>query len=266
MKKQNYITKIGAVSVALLALMSASKAEELNLMEIVIKDKVYAVELAENQTTDALKKMLPLTIDMSELHGNEKYYYLDRSLPTNAKPAGKISNGDIMLFGECQSLLYNYENFIVELFGVDYSINTSLAYALQFSHLRGKEQLKSQKMLKILKQRNTYLKEMQLNMQDLVFINFRTGMPNKNSSYNTHLYKLCDEAGIHRICMHALRHTYATRAIERGMHPKALQKILGHASIKTTMDQYVHSGEDFLRQSVNIFEQGAININKIKME
>ena len=109
-------------------------------------------------------------------------------------------------------------------------------------------------------------KEMQLNMQDLVFINFRTGMPNKNSSYNTHLYKLCDEAGIHRICMHALRHTYATRAIERGMHPKALQKILGHASIKTTMDQYVHSGEDFLRQSVNIFEQGAININKIKME
>jgi len=107
---------------------------------------------------------------------------------------------------------------------------------------------------------------MQLNMQDLVFINFRTGMPNKNSSYNTHLYKLCDEAGIHRICMHALRHTYATRAIERGMHPKALQKILGHASIKTTMDQYVHSGEDFLRQSVNIFEQGVININKIKME
>lgn len=50
MKKQNYITKIGAVSVALLALMSAPKAEELNTMEIVIKDKVYAVELAENQT------------------------------------------------------------------------------------------------------------------------------------------------------------------------------------------------------------------------
>ena len=110
MRKQNYITKIRAVFVAWLALVSAPKAEELNTMEIVIKDKVYAVELAENQTTDALKKMLPLTIDMSELHGNEKYYYLERSLPTNAKPAGKISNGDIMLFGD-DCLVVFYKSF-----------------------------------------------------------------------------------------------------------------------------------------------------------
>ena len=36
------------------------------------------------------------------------------------------------------------------------------------------------------------------------------GMPNKNSSYDTRLYKLCDEAEILRFCVHALRHTYAT--------------------------------------------------------
>lgn len=54
---------------------------------------------------------------------------------------------DILLFGECQSLLYNYENLVVELFGNDYSINTSLAYALQFSHLRATQQLKAQREL-----------------------------------------------------------------------------------------------------------------------
>ena len=92
-------------------------------------------------------------------------------------------------------------------------------------------------------------------MRDLVFINYRTGEPAKNSSYDTHLYKLCDEAKIKRFCMHALRHTYATRAIERGMQPKVLQKLPGHASIKTTMDRYVHVTDASLTNAVKQFEE-----------
>ena len=98
-------------------------------------------------------------------------------------------------------------------------------------------------------------------MRDLVFINWRTGEPAKNSSYDTHLYKLCDEAGIRRFCMHALRHTYATRAIESGMQPKVLQKLLGHASIKTTMDRYVHVTNDSMSKAVLQFEKVQQNQN-----
>ncbi len=56
--------------------------------------------------------------------------------------------------------------------------------------------------------------------------------------------------------MHALRHTYATRAIERGMEPKVLQKLLGHASIKTTMDRYVHVTDESMEKAVRQFEKG----------
>lgn len=96
-------------------------------------------------------------------------------------------------------------------------------------------------------------------MRDLVFINWRTGEPAKNSSYDTHLYKLCDEAGIEKFCMHALRHTYATRAIECGVQPKVLQKLLGRASIKTTMDRYVHVTSESLDQAVRQFESGRVS-------
>ena len=98
----------------------------------------------------------------------------------------------------------------------------------------------------------------QLVMSNLVFINWRTGEPAKNSSYDTHLYKLCDEAEIKRFSMHALRHTYATRAIEAGMQPKVLQKLLGHSSIKTTMDRYVHVTTDSMDQAIKQFENNRV--------
>ena len=54
--------------------------------------------------------------------------------------------------------------------------------------------------------------------------------------------------------MHTLRHTYATRAIESGMQPKVLQKLLGHASIQTAMDKYVHVTDDSLTAGLRQFE------------
>ena len=133
---------------------------------------------------------------------------------------------------------------------------TDTAYQILWNLYLGREYRKeSPELDKVL----TYIdrrtaKQATLRMRDLVFINYRTGMPAKNSSYDTHLYKLCDKAGLEHFCMHALRHTYATRAIESGMQPKVLQKLLGHASIKTTMDRYVHVTDDTMFQAVRQFQ------------
>ena len=54
--------------------------------------------------------------------------------------------------------------------------------------------------------------------------------------------------------MHAMRHTYATCAIESGLQPKVLQKLLGHVSIKTTMDRYVHVTDKSMNKAVQQFE------------
>ncbi len=144
---------------------------------------------------------------------------------------------------------------------------TNFAYELL---LELREKSKSGKKSEMLSQTLDYIDrhtgaKSTLHMKDLVFINFRTGEPAKNSSYDTHLYKLCDEAGIKRFCMHALRHTYATRAIESGMQPKVLQKLLGHGSIKTTMDRYVHVTEDSMLNAIRLFENHAVEKNGEEM-
>lgn len=50
-----------------------------------------------------------------------------------------------LIFGECQALLYNYENKLIELFGSKYALNEALVYSLQFSHLRTPRQNKASK-------------------------------------------------------------------------------------------------------------------------
>ena len=80
--------------------------------------KIYAslnnekleINLEENSTTSALVKLLPLDITMNDLNKNEKYAYLDESLPTNTYSPKHIEAGDVMLFGD-NCLVIFYESF-----------------------------------------------------------------------------------------------------------------------------------------------------------
>lgn len=58
------------------------------------------------------------------------------------------------------------------------------------------------------------------------------------------------EGGIEPVNFHALRHTFATRCIEAGIDIKALSEILGHSSVKITLDKYVHASMSFKRSNI----------------
>lgn len=66
--------------------------------------------LYNNEATQALIGIFPMTLDMSDLHRNEKYYYLSENLPTNSERVGSIRTGDIMLYG-ANCLVLFYEDF-----------------------------------------------------------------------------------------------------------------------------------------------------------
>lgn len=77
-------------------------------IEIIVNDKHFSATLYDNESAKALKAKLPMTIDMSELNGNEKYYYLSDNLPTDSYKPSVINNGDLMLYGnDCLVLFYD---------------------------------------------------------------------------------------------------------------------------------------------------------------
>lgn len=90
--------------------------------------------------------------------------------------------------------------------------------------------------------------------KNVVFLN-RTGFPTKNSTYDAALVKICDKAGIKRVSMHDLRHTMATRFVEQSTDYKRLSKMLGHSSIKITVDTYVHETKESIEDATAKFSR-----------
>lgn len=55
-----------------------------------------------------------------------------------------------------------------------------------------------------------------------------------------HFYSVLDDLDIPRIRFHDLRHTAATILLQKDVHPKKVQELLGHSSITLTLDTYSH--------------------------
>ncbi len=78
---------------------------------------------------------------------------------------------DVLIFGECQSLLYNYENLLIEIFGEEYALNESLAFSLQFSYMRTGEQRQANRSVLSaeLREVRSYIENYRSNLSEDIF-------------------------------------------------------------------------------------------------
>lgn len=79
--------------------LSAPTAMEASTMWMTVGEQRFAIALDDNPSTRQLLTRLPLSLDMADLHGNEKYATVQPPLPTQPYRPGTIHNGDFLLYG-----------------------------------------------------------------------------------------------------------------------------------------------------------------------
>lgn len=69
-----------------------------------------------------------------------------------------------------------------------------------------------------------------------------------------HFKTLLRRAGLPERNFHALRHTFATRCVEKGFDVKSLSLILGHSDVSITLNTYVHPSTERLREMMSLLD------------
>lgn len=77
----------------------------------------------------------------------------------------------VKIFGECQSFLNNFEEFVINCFGAEYALNETLAFSLQFSRLRTENQKQASKKLlsNEVQELNEFIDKYRFSLDDEVF-------------------------------------------------------------------------------------------------
>ena len=89
---------------------SVPEEETMLTVTISVGENSFTATLYDNPAAKAFLEQLPLTLHMSELNGNEKYFYLEQTFPTDASRPSGIHAGDLMLYGNNCLVLF-YESF-----------------------------------------------------------------------------------------------------------------------------------------------------------
>ena len=140
-----------------------------------IGDKFYYKEKQRYKRIDGERKAWELKTCISELNlNNSVSANLDFFIQLRNKIEHRFIAKDeigLKIFGECQSLLNNFEEFVINCFGNEYALNETLAFSLQFSRLRTDNQKQASNKLisSEVAKLNKFIDEFRSSLNDEVF-------------------------------------------------------------------------------------------------
>lgn len=109
-KKQKQVDMNKLIVLLFMFMETSCLSAQNDKVKLAVGNYAFTVTLEQNATASAFMSRFPLTMNMSELNGNEKYYTLSQSLPTAAHNSGTIYAGDIMLYGSSTIVIF-YKTF-----------------------------------------------------------------------------------------------------------------------------------------------------------
>lgn len=203
-----------------------SKDEQLKLINVANEDKIYGIVVIFALYT-GMRKGEILGLQWNDIDFDKKMININKQL----------------------SRLKNYENYE----------NKKTILSIQYNTKTNNSTRKipmSDTLIKILQEHYNNQK-LYKKLFGKSYLNYNMVFCKKNGDYldpDTVLSKykqLTKKAQIKQCTFHALRHTFATRALESGIPPKVVSSILGHSSVQFTLDTYTHVLTDLKLYEIN---------------
>jgi integrase len=97
--------------------------------------------------------------------------------------------------------------------------------------------------------------------RDSVFVFTYRGTFLRTDYARNSLYRICKKAGIRLVGWHKLRHSFASHIVKKNAPLKAIQELMGHADIQTTM-RYAHLAPSVLKSTIELLDEPDINFGQ----
>lgn len=89
---------------------AANQGKKRMKMKVTIGAQIFEAFLEDNEAARRFESMLPLTLNMTDLHGNEKLHRFEKRFPTNDANPRSIRAGDLMIWNSDTVVLF-YKDF-----------------------------------------------------------------------------------------------------------------------------------------------------------